>query len=220
MNILVIAPHPDDEVIGVGGTIAKRVKNGDQVWVCVVTKGFPPLFSEESVNKTRQECCLADHLLGVKETFFLDFPAARLEEVSRIELNSKILQIINEVKPDEVFIPHIGDMQIDHQLVVSSSMVALRPKYSHIVKRIYSYETLSETGWNVPNAINEFIPNVYEDVSDYIDLKLKAMKIFESQLDKFPATRSIDSIEALSKYRGSMVYKKSAEAFCLIREIK
>nr|MCR5214120.1 PIG-L family deacetylase [Eubacterium sp.] len=215
MRILVIAPHPDDEVIGVGGTIAKRTLSGDEVYVCVVTKGYPPIFDEQFINQDRDECKKADKKLGVKETIFLDFPAVMLETVPRYELNGKICELIMNIKPEEVYIPHRGDMQLDHKLVVDAAMVALRPKYSHVVKRIYTYETLSETGWDIPNVNNEFIPNVYEDISETLDSKIEAMDIFKSQIDEFPAARSIKAIEYLARYRGSIVSMNAAEAFML-----
>lgn len=220
MRVLVIAPHPDDEILGVGGTIAKRVAKGDEVYVCVVTKAGPPLFREEFVEQGRKECRAADEYLGVKETFFLDFPAVRLEEVPRYKLNDGLMQAVQRVKPDEVYIPHRGDMQLDHKMIVDAVMVALRPKYDYVVKRIYAYETLSETGWDIPNTVNEFIPTVYEDISNTLEKKLKAMNIFQSQLAEFPAARSLGAIEALAKFRGATVNVMAAEAFTLIREIK
>lgn len=220
MKVLVIAPHPDDEIIGVGGTIAKRVENGDDVFVCVVTKGQEPIFAPSFVDQARSECKEADSLLGVKETSFLDFPAVMLETVPRYELNGGILKIIQRIKPDEVYIPHRGDMQLDHKMIVDAAMVALRPKYDHVVKRIYAYETLSETGWDIPNTTNEFIPTVYEDITHHLNAKIKAMEVFKSQLGEFPDARSIGAIEALARYRGATVNVKAAEAFSLIREIK
>lgn len=220
MNVLVIAPHPDDEVLGVGGTIAKRISQGHTVYVCVVTKGCLPLFKEELVEQGRFECKTADKFLGVKQTIFLDFPAAMLEEVPRYKLNDAILNVVQKVKPDEVFLPHRGDMQLDHKMVVDAAMVALRPKYAHIVKRIYAYETLSETGWDIPNTINEFIPSVYEDITTTLKTKLEAMTLFKSQLGNFPEARSVEALESLAKFRGSTVNCKAAEAFSLIREIK
>ena len=220
MNVLVIAPHPDDEILGVGGTIAKRAISGDDVYVCVVTKAGEPLFREELVKQARNECREADKYLGVKETFFLDFPAVRLEEIPRYKLNDGLMQAVQRVKPDEVYIPHRGDMQLDHKMIVDSVMVALRPKYDHVVKRIYAYETLSETGWDIPNTVNEFVPTVYEDISDTLEKKLKAINIFKSQLAAFPAARSLGAIEALAKYRGATVNVMAAEAFSLIREVK
>lgn len=220
MRVLVIAPHPDDEIIGVGGTIAKRADASDEVYVCVVTKGCLPLFAEEFVEQSRSECRQADQLLGVKETIFLDFPAVMLETVPRYEFNGKILDVIQRIKPEEVYIPHRGDMQIDHQMVVDAAMVGLRPKYDFIVKRIYAYETLSETGWNIPNTVNEFIPNVFEDISGTFSKKMEAMNIFQSQLAEFPNARSLGAIEALAKFRGAIVKVEAAEAFSLVREIK
>ena len=220
MRVLVVAPHPDDEIIGVGGTIAKSVKSGDEVYVCVVTKGIEPLFEKDFVEQGRNECRTADKLLGVKETFFLDFPAVMLETVPRHEFNAKITEMVQRITPDEVYIPHRGDMQIDHQMVVDATMVAVRPRGKNYPKRVYAYETLSETGWNIPNTMNEFIPTVYEDITEELELKLKAMEIFKSQLAPFPAARSIGAIEALAKFRGATVSVEAAEAFSLIREVK
>lgn len=220
MKILVIAPHPDDEVLGLGGTIARYASQGHEVTVCIVTKGVLPLFDEQSVQRTRAECRRADKLLGVKETVFLDFPAAMLEDVPRHELNDAILQTVRRTEPDEVYIPHRGDMQLDHKMVVDAAMVALRPKYEHVVKRIYAYETLSETGWDVPNTVNEFIPTVYEDISAYLDKKLEALSQFESQLAEYPNPRSLQAVRALAMFRGATVNVAAAEAFELIREIR
>ena len=220
MRVLVIAPHPDDEILGVGGTMAKRAAAGDEVYVCVVTKAYEPLFPAAVTEQSRAECREADRLAGAKETLFLDFPAVMLETVPRYEFNGKIGEVISKIKPDEVYIPHRGDMQLDHQMVVDAAMVALRPKYAHTVCRIYAYETLSETGWNIPNTVNEFIPNVYEDISDFLDTKIKAMAIFKTQLAEYPNARSVGAIEALARYRGATVSVHAAEAFSLIREIK
>lgn len=220
MKVLVFAPHPDDEVLGVGGTIAKRVAQKNDVYVCVVTKGRQPLFDERTTARGRNECRKADNLLGVKETFFLDFPAVMLETVPRYELNGRISDLLQKIEPEEVYIPHRGDMQLDHKMIVDACMVALRPKYEHKVKRIYAYETLSETGWDVPNVVNEFIPTVYEDISDYLTIKEKAMSLFSSQLGEYPNARSIEALNALAKYRGATVNCNAAEAFSLIREIK
>lgn len=220
MKVLVIAPHPDDEIIGVGGTIAKRAKASDEVYVCIVTKGKMPLFNPEFIEQGRRECRKADAELGVKEVIFLDFPAVMLETVPRYELNGKIFDVVQKIKPDEVYIPHRGDMQLDHQIVVDAAMVAVRPKYEHVIKRVYAYETLSETGWNIPNTVNNFIPTVYEDITSTFQNKLAAMSIFRSQLAPFPAARSIEAIEALAKFRGATVNAEAAEAFSLIREIK
>lgn len=220
MRVLIIAPHPDDEIIGVGGTIAKRAKAGDEVYVCIVTKGESPLFNPDFIEQGRRECREADAKLGVKETIFLDFPAVMLETIPRYELNGKVAEVVQNIKPEEVYIPHRGDMQIDHQMVVDAAMVAVRPRGDDYPKRVYAYETLSETGWNIPNVTNEFIPTVYENITDTYDVKMEAMSVFKSQLAPFPAARSVGAIEALAKFRGATVSVEVAEAFSLVREVK
>lgn len=219
MSVLVIAPHHDDEILGVGGTIAKRVAEGQEVFVCVVTSGSLQMYPQTVLQQTRDESIQAHNYLGVAKTFYLDYPAAMLEEVKRSELNRALIELIQKIKPDEVFIPHRGDMQLDHKLTVDAAMVALRPKYQHKVKKILAYETLSETGWDLPTTTNEFIPNVYMDITEYLDIKIKAMEFFKSQISAFPNPRSIDAIEALARYRGSTVVVDAAEAFMLVREI-
>lgn len=219
MKILVVAPHCDDEVLGCGGTIAKYAASGNDVYVLVVTKAVEPLFSKDLAEQVRNEGRAADKLLGVKETIFFDFPAAMMEDVPRYKINDAFTKIIQQIKPDIVFMPHRGDMQLDHKLTVDSLMVALRPKYDHIVKHIYAYETLSETGWDIQNHTNAFIPNVFIDISDYLNLKLEAMKLFESQLAEFPQARSIEAIRALAEYRGATMTMRAAEAFVAIREV-
>ena len=219
MNVLVVAPHPDDEVLGCGGTIAKYADNGDDVYVAIVTKGCEPLFPADQVEAVRNECLKADRFLGVKETIFMDFPAAMIEDVSRYKFNEAFIQLVQKIKPDIVYIPHRGDMQLDHKMVVDAAMVALRPKYQHVVKKIYAYETLSETGWDVPNVTNEFIPNAYSDISEFLGKKLEAMEIFTTQLAAYPNARSLGAVKALAMYRGALVNMDAAEAFVTIREI-
>lgn len=219
-KILVFAPHPDDEILGCGGTMIKHIEASNEVYVCIVTKGPQPMFPLDMVEKTRQQARDCHREIGIKKTFFLDFPSVYLEECHRYELNDSILKVVREVEPDEVYIPHWGDMQKDHQIVADACMVALRPKYEPKVKHIYSYETLSETAWNAPNVQNEFMPNVFVDISQTLDKKIKALSFFETQLNPFPDARSLESVEALAKYRGALMHFRAAEAFMLIREIK
>jgi LmbE family N-acetylglucosaminyl deacetylase len=219
MRILVIAPHPDDEILGVGGTIAKHSAKGNEVFVSIVTKGCEPLFSPESVEMVRKECVEADRLLGVKETIFLNHPAAMLENVPRYKLNDDLVKLVQEIKPDEVYLPHRGDMQLDHKMVVDAAMVALRPKYKYVPARIMAYETLSETGWDIPDTVNAFIPNIYNDISDYLEIKRKALNMFNTQIADFPDARSLEAVESLARFRGASMHMNAAEAFSLIREI-
>lgn len=220
-KILVFAPHPDDEILGVGGTIAKNIAEGNDVYVCIVTKGQPPLFKDPVRCEKNQEDAIECHnFLGIKNTFFLDFPAADLESVKRFTLNGRISDVIREIQPEEVYIPHIGDMQKDHQIVVDACMVALRPKYYPQIKRILAYETMSETDWNLPNVSNAFIPNVFVNISETLEVKKKALTYFSLQVSPYPDSRSVGAIEALARYRGALMHWEAAEAFMLIRELK
>jgi LmbE family N-acetylglucosaminyl deacetylase len=219
-KILVIAPHPDDEILGCGGTMIKNIKEGNEVYVCIVTKGYPPLFNAERTELNRKDTMACHKAIGVKETFYLDFPSTQLETVPRFEFNGKILDVVRRLTPDEVYIPHWGDMQKDHQIVAEACMVAVRPKYMPQVKRVYGYETMSETAWNAPNIQNEFIPNVFVDISDTLEEKKMALSYFKLQVSDFPDARSLEAIEALAKYRGALMNLMAAEAFMLIREIR
>lgn len=198
----------------------KNIKAGNDVYVCVVTKGYPPLFNESRVEQNRRDTIACHKAIGVKETFYLDFPSTRLETLERSEFNGKILDVVRRLTPDEVYIPHWGDMQKDHQMVAEACMVAVRPKYTPQVKRVYSYETMSETAWNAPNVQNEFMPNVFVDISDTLEDKKNALAYFKLQVSEFPDARSIEAIDALAKYRGALMNLRAAEAFMLIREIR
>lgn len=156
MNILVVAPHADDEILGVGGTIAKFINEGHNVYICIVTCGHPSMFSKEILDKLRGETIDSHNYLGIKKTFFLDFPAVLLSEIPKHEINKKINDVIDDIKPDIVFLPHFGDMHLDHSIVSRSTMVCVRPIRKHKIIDVYSYETLSETEWNIPHMSNAF----------------------------------------------------------------
>lgn len=216
MKILVLAPHPDDGVLGCGGTINKHVNNGDEVFLCVITKGYKPDWSDEILKKSPKEIEKANKILGIKKTYFLGYPTVKLDTIPQKELNDAIARVVNTVKPDILYIPYNGDLNKDHRLVFEASLVASRPT-SHNIKKILSYETLSETEWG--QNINPFIPNLYVDISKNIDKKLESMKAFRTELKKCPHPRSLEIIEALSKKRGSEAGLKFSEAFIVIREI-
>lgn len=212
MNILVFAPHNDDEVLGVGGTIKRLVNDGNDVFVCEVTSGI-------NYKTLQQEACEAHSILGVKDNVFLNLPVGQLRNMKQNELNSKVSEVINRFQPSIVFIPFIGDMHIDHREVSESVMVAVRPFSSPCVRKVYMYETLSETGWNIPSYERSFIPNVWVDITGTIDDKICAMNCYKSQLLEYPHPRSKESILDLAKYRGATVGANFAESFMLVRQI-
>ena len=216
MKILIIAPHPDDEVLGCGGTIAKYTKDGSEAYLCIVTKAYTPDWSEDFLKNRPKEIKKANKILGIKKTYLLDYPTAKLDTIPQKELNDAISNVISEVKPDILFIPHKGDLNKDHRLVFKSSIVASRPT-NHRIKRILSYETLSETEWG--QTLEPFLPNVYVDISKTFKKKIEAIKAYKSEIKQNRHPRSLDIIEALAKKRGSEICVQFAEAFMLIREM-
>lgn len=215
MKVLVFAPHNDDEVLGVGGTIAKYAAQGHEVFICEVTKSN----TDEEINEERSEALAAHQLLGVKETIFLDFPIVTLRETPLVKINAEFLKVVEDIRPNIAFIPHKGDMHMDHTVVCHSAMVALRPINGIKVKNIYTYETLSETEWNLPTVDNAYMPNVWSDISNFIDIKKEAMNCYQSQLKQPPHPRTLEIIEALAKLRGSTVGVPFAESFMLVRRL-
>lgn len=213
-RILVFAPHNDDEVLGVGGTMAIMSKS-NELFVCEVTSSKVP----ESLQRLRGEAKKAHSLLGVKETFFLDLPVVGIKGVNQREVNKKFDDVVAAVKPHIVFIPHEGDLHTDHIETANAAMVALRPANNPQLEAILSYETLSETEWNTPNLKNVFTPNIWVDITHGIEAKKNAMLCYESQLREYPHPRSIRAIFALAQYRGSNIGVNYAESFMLLRGI-
>jgi len=218
-SVLVIAPHPDDEVLGCGGTIARHVSQGDEVNVLIVTRGIPELFPPEEIEGTYFELKEAHSLLGVAKTVFLDFPAPELDTVPRHCVADAIRNVIFDFGPRVVYFPHYGDLHEDHKIVHYATLVASRPVNENPVRRLLCYETLSESDWGRPVGSEAFIPNVFIDVTAYLDTKLNAMACYKSQLVQGPRSRSLMTLESLARLRGSNVGFEAAEAFVLIREI-
>jgi LmbE family N-acetylglucosaminyl deacetylase len=217
---LVVAPHPDDEILGCGGFIKKMISQNKEVWVLVVSRGKKGMYSEESILNVRKQTLVAHKILGVTGTRFLDFPAPELDLVSISELSLAISEVINELRTDTIFLPHRGDIHHDHKAVFNAGLVATRPLKGNIVKRIFSYETLSETEWAAPFSDDAFIPNFFVNITDVFNAKLEAMKCYISQLKDFPNPRSLKAIEALANLRGSTVGFTHAEAFMTIRIVE
>lgn len=221
-KILIIAPHCDDEILGCGGTMAKLAQNGHEVFVAIVTNGHlgaPELFSAEGTKKVRSEALQSHKILGVKETFFLDFPAPRLDTIPSYQLSLAISKIIKDKEIGVLYIPHRGDIHKDHRITYEAALVAARPINGCSVKKILAYETLSETEWAPPFGDDAFIPTVFESIEGFLDKKLEAFSCFSTQIKEFPHPRSLKNIEILSNFRGATVGKNNVEAFMLIREI-
>lgn len=218
-NILILAPHPDDEVLGCGATIKKMSEACHNLFVLVVTRGSSKFYSDDKILNVRNEALLAHKLLGVKQTFFLDFPAPELDTIPLADISKEISKVITDNKINVLYLPHRGDIHNDHRVAFNAGLVAARPVGDYSVKEIYAYETLSETEWAAPFADDAFIPTCFVNVEETLNAKLEAMKCFKSQLKEFPNPRSLETIEVLAKFRGSTVGFKAAEAFMVIRQI-
>ena len=216
---LVIAPHHDDEVLGCAGTIARLSDAGRIVHVAIVTRGAPPRFDARFVDEIRAEALAAHALLGVARTHFLDLPAAELDKVPQADLNDAVGAAVAEAAPDTVFIPFLGDLHRDHQLVFAAALVACRPGARPFPTRLLAYETLSETNWNGPYVTPGFAPNVFIDVTPTLERKLEAMRLYRSQLRPPPSERSLEALRSLALLRGAGAHRSAAEAFVLLREI-
>lgn len=211
MNILVTAAHPDDEVVGMGGTIKKLSKN-NKIILCVVSEGASAQYEDKKMIKVRRDACKSSgKILGISEFIFLDFPDMRLDTVPHLEINRELEKIIKKYTPKTVYSTPYNDLNKDHQKVFESCLVATRP-YSSSVKQLLCYE--------FPGIVKEpFRPTVYENIVKEMSFKINAFKKYDSEVMKFPHPRSIESIESLAIQRGTECGHKKAEAFNLIRSI-
>ncbi len=218
MNILVIAPHPDDEVLGCGGTIAYHTQKGDTVHVCFATKAYTPDWSESYIEHRATEIKNAHALLGIAQAHYLDFPTVKLDTIPQKEINDALARVVSEVAPEVVYLPHAGDMHRDHTIMYHAGLVVTRPSSQSSVKKVLCYETVSETEWD-PTSI-PFRAQCYQNIEQYLDIKIKAMQAYDSELKASPHPRSVEVLEALARKRGSESNMHAAEAFMLVREIQ
>jgi LmbE family N-acetylglucosaminyl deacetylase len=214
-RMAVIAPHPDDETLGAGGTIARFADEGAEVSVLIVSGHLPPLYPPEAFEATRREAESALKALGVSHWDFLEIPATKVHETSVAELNGKISSFLRQARPEWVLLP-FPDRHIDHRTIFDASVVACRPVSVSAPTVVLAYETLSETHWNVPGIEPAFVPEFFVDISDYMERKREALGCYASQIDNAPS-RSVEACQALAKFRGSQNGCDFAEAFKVVR---
>lgn len=214
---LVIAPHPDDEVLGAGGTIARLAEEGVEVTVVAVCADLPPLYAADVAPLVEREARRAHAVLGVHESVFLNLPSVEISRASVAELNGGLQAVVDRVRPSTVLIP-FPDRHVDHKAVFDASMVVTRPVGSgQEIRTVAMYETVSETFWNAPGAEPSFVPTWTVDITETLRLKTEAFGCFASQLQAFPAPRSPEALEALALFRGSQSALPYAEAFQIVR---
>lgn len=212
-RVLIIGAHADDAVLGCGGTIVKYTGESRDVYLCLATRAYTPDWSPEYVANQMKELEESNRVLGIKKTFYLNYPAARLDTVPQKDLNDTLWRVINELKPQLIYVNDGDDLNADHRLLFESALVATRPINGYI-KRVLSYSTSEWGPIRVP-----FSPNVYVNITGTFDCKIKAMQCFASEIRPYPHPRSPEIIKALAEKRGSEAGVALAEAFRLIREV-
>jgi LmbE family N-acetylglucosaminyl deacetylase len=224
MKVLVVSAHPDDEVLGCGGTIS-RLAADHEVFTLILGEGItsrklPPREKRMQQKALRDQATRANRVMGVQDVTFCDLPDNRFDTVPLLTVIQRIEEISAGISPDQVFTHHPGDLNLDHALTHRAVMTAFRPTGDHPVKRLLAFEVLSSTGWGDPSAWGGFSPNLYVDISATLGKKLEAMECYAAELRTPPHPRSLEGIETLARMRGMESGLPSAEAFRILRCIE
>ena len=218
-KILIIAAHPDDEILGCGGTISK-LKDTNDINVLFMTDGVSARGkNKKEIIKRKKACINLFKYLNLPRPIFFNFPDNEMDKISLLKITKKIEGKIKIYKPDTIFTHFENDLNIDHQITSKAVVTACRPIKNHTVKSIIFFEILSSTEWNISIKNKSFKPNYFVDISKSIKFKLKALKHYKKEMRKWPHPRSIEGVKLLSKTRGSTVGLQNAEAFILGRHI-
>ena len=219
-NIVVISAHPDDEILGVGGTLLKHKKNGDKIYWLITTNIFENQgFSKERISSRQKEIKKISEALSVEKVFMLDYPTMSLSTSSLIEMLPKISKIFTEIEPEIVYCLNRSDAHSDHRITFDAVMACTKSFRYPFIKQVLMYECISETEFAPQLPEKVFTPNYFVDISSFLEEKMNLMKIYESELGKHPFPRSLKNIEALATFRGASVGVEYAEAFQLIKYI-
>ena len=215
-----IAPHADDETLGCGGTILRYVEYGYEVhWLLVTSVAEHYGYSLSKVSERKQEILSVSAMYGFNNIHELGLRPAALDTVSKGDIITGISQVISKIRPEEVFTVYRNDAHSDHEAVYDAVMAATKSFRYPFIKRVLAYETISETDFGMKPEDPGFRPNVFVDISDYLERKLDILQVFESEVGEFPFPRSRIAVEALARLRGAQSNQMAAEAFMLLKEI-
>ena len=226
MNILIVAAHPDDEVLGCGGTISRLIDEGHDIYVAILGEGvssrYPerPKDVESQIDKLRISCRRAADCLGVKDLFIHQLPDNCFDTVPLLDVVKIIEELVDRIKPTAVYSHHGGDLNVDHVITHRAVLTAIRPMADCPVKEIYAFEIPSSTEWAFQQFEPRFRPTVFTDISETIEIKIEAMQFYESEIRSFPHPRSPEALRINAQRWGSVVGCECAEAFELIRSIR
>jgi len=223
-KILIVSAHPDDEVLGCGGTVAKLVKEGYQAYTLILGEGITSRDEnrdrakrETEIQKLKSQAEKANKIIGLEEVFMYDFPDNRFDTVSFLDIVKVIEKIKSDIKPKIIFTHYEKDLNIDHQITYKAVITATRPVVGEPVKEIYSFEIPSSTEWNFPLS---FSPDVFFDISETMDIKRKALEEYKTELKNYPHPRSLEGIKINAESWGLKIGVKYAEVFKSVRIIK
>jgi LmbE family N-acetylglucosaminyl deacetylase len=225
-SVLVVAAHPDDEVLGCGGTIARHADAGDQVQVLIVAEGATS--RQQQRDRVQATCELsalaqaaqrAGAILGAQGVELLDLPDNRLDSLDRLDLIKQIEERIARHQPQVVYVHHAGDVNVDHRRLHEAVVTACRPTPGQPVRRLLSFEVASSTEWQPPGSALPFQPNWFVDISAQWSRKHEALAAYASEMRPWPHARSLEALEHLARWRGCQVGVEAAEAFCLLRQL-
>lgn len=217
-KILVIAAHPDDEILGCGGTARELAKQGNYVYVIILSEGKSSRGEgKREIDRLRKEMARAHEVIGFKKTFAGSFPDNKFDSIPILEIVKFIEKIKKQIKPDIIFTHYEGDLNIDHKVTYNAVITATRPMVGETVKEIYSFEILSSTEWNFPVV---FSPDTFFDITGSIEKKIKAMNAYKSEIRDFPHPRSLKGIKINAQNWGMKVGLEYAEAFKTVRIIR
>lgn len=217
-KVLVVAPHPDDETLGVGATLFRHREEGDEVyWLIITCTEGDECYTEAFKKRRKEEIKKVAEGYGFCKTFRLAYHAAKLDNYPIRDIVNSISKVIQKVKPEVIYVPFYADVHSDHRITFDAVVSCSKWFRHRSIKKILAYETLSETGFGLdPKDI--FQPNTFVDISRYLDSKIEMMKIYSSELRDFPFPRSEETIRSLACLHGSLSGFKAAEAFILLRE--
>lgn len=219
-NIIVISAHPDDEIIGAGGTLLKHIANGDQVhWVIITNVSENQGFSEDRVNSRQMEIAKVAELAGFKETYKLNYPTMSLSGSSLIKLIPEISAIFLNVKPEIIYCVNRSDAHSDHRITFDAVMACTKSFRYPFIKQVLMYECISETEFAPALSERAFLPNYFVDISLYFDRKAELLMVYESEIGHHPFPRNLKNLEALAIFRGASVGVEYAEAFQLLKYV-
>lgn len=219
-TVLVVAPHPDDETLGCGGTMLRHIERGDSVHWLIVTRISEDLgFSKAKVERREHEIEEVAAEYGVEQTINLGFPTTRLDVQPMSELVKSVGDAFRSVEPEVVYVPYRNDIHTDHAAAFDAVASCTKSFRYPSVRRVLAYETLSETNFKIDPDTSAFSPNIFVDITGHLEKKIEIMKTYESELGTHPFPRSVSSIHSLATLRGTVAGADAAEAFALLREI-